>query len=73
MEENDTIGILNGYEYDELCSVGSLRDHIKHGGTVYTAAQYCDWRFNTDLRRFRFDPYTGKRIDWKEVRKMIER
>ena len=72
MEENDTIGILNGYEYDELCSVESLRDHVKHGCTVYTAAKYCDWRFNTDLRRFNFDPYTGKKIDWKEVRKMIE-
>lgn len=72
MEENDTIGILNGYEYDELCSVGSLRNHIKNEGTVYTATQYCDGRFNTDLRRFSFDPYTGKKIDWKEVRKIIE-
>lgn len=74
MEENDTIGIINAYgDREMICSIGFLRDHIKHGCTVYTAAQYCDWRFNTDLRRFRFDPYTGKKIDWTEVRKMIER
>ena len=72
MEENDTIGILNGYGHDMVCSVGFLRDHIKFGGTVYTADKYCDGRFNTDLRRFVFDPYTGKKIDWTEVRKMIE-
>ena len=73
MEENDTIGIINAYgNRDMICSIVFLRNHIKYGGTVYTATQYCDWRFNTDLRRFSFDPYTGKRIDWKEVRKMIE-
>ena len=72
MEDTDTIGILNGYFNDEECSVESLRDHVKYGGTAFTAKQYCDWRFNTDLRRFRFDPYNGKRIDWTEVRKMIE-
>lgn len=73
MEENDTIGIINAYgNRDMICSIDFLRDHIKYGGTVFTAKQYCDWRCNTNLHRFNFDPYTGKRIDWTEVRKMIE-
>ena len=73
MEENDTIGIINAYDNrGTICSIDFLRYHIKSGGTVFTAKQYCDWRCNTNLHRFNFDPYTGKRIDWTEVRKMIE-
>lgn len=73
MEENDTIGIINAYgNRDMICSIGFLSDHIKYGGTMFTAEQYCDWRCHTNLHRFNFEPYTGKRIDWTEVRKMIE-
>ena len=71
MKEQNTIGILNGYSHDELCTIGELREHISTGGTVFKPHQYCDWRYNTDLRRFSFDPYTGEKIDWKEVEKLI--
>lgn len=34
---------------------------------VYTAKEYCDRRYTTNLERFNADPYTGEKINWKEV------
>ena len=76
MTDMDTVvGIIcNGYDWDEvqLCSVAELRRDVRSRSCAYTARQYCDFRYNTNLQRFIYDPFRGTRIDWKEVRRLIE-
>ena len=71
MTTNKTIiGIITSYSVEFLCTVGELSE-IFAGQSRYTAAQYCDFRYSTNLQRFRYDPFTGKKIDWKEVKRLI--
>jgi hypothetical protein len=35
----------------------------------YTLKDYCDMRKSTDLSRFKFCPYCGKKIDWKKIKR----
>ena len=76
MTDMDTVvGIICcGYDWDDtqLCSVAELRRDMHRGACAYTARQYCDFRYNTNLQRFLYDPFRGTRIDWKEVRRLIE-
>lgn len=68
-----TIGVLSvTFEYTCVCSVEELYDFVRERGCAYTARQYCDFRFTTNLHRFVYDPYTGEKIDWKEVKRLIE-
>ena len=59
------------YEHYEIVSVRDLKDELC-GDCYYTPKEYCDFRFGTNLRRFHFDPYTGNKINWKEVKKLLE-
>lgn len=34
----------------------------------YTLKDYCDKRKSTNLTRFEFCPYCGKKIDWKKIK-----
>ena len=34
----------------------------------YTLNDYCDRRKSTNLTRFEFCPYCGKKIDWKKIK-----
>ena len=34
----------------------------------YTLKDYCDRRKSTNLTRFEFCPYCGKKIDWKKIK-----
>lgn len=72
MKESNYIGILDVWCNNKLCTIADLKSHITKGNTVYKAKQYCDWRYSTNLIRFVFDPYTGEKINWKEVRKLLE-
>lgn len=36
---------------------------------VYTLADYADRRKSTDLHRFKYCPYCGKKIDWAGIRR----
>ena len=36
--------------------------------SVYSLADYCDGRRNTDLRRFTYCPECGQKIDWKAIK-----
>ena len=38
------------------------------GIKVWTLADYCDRRKNTDLTRFKHCPECGKKIDWKALK-----
>ena len=36
--------------------------------STYTLKDYCDKRKSTNLTRFEFCPYCGKKIDWKKIK-----
>ena len=84
-EHECVIGVLPAEDDCHLVTVSLLRVHIganeefnkwcdfrgyegmKH--QVFTLADYGDKRKSTDLTRFDFCPYCGKRIDWKAIRR----
>lgn len=72
MNKDTTIGLVNDYEDTRLASIMMIAADIRRGWTCYTPKQYCDWRYSTNLERFVYDPYTGEKINWKEVRKLLE-
>lgn len=68
-----TIGVLSvTYDYTCICTVAELYDIVHDRCCIYTAKQYCDFRYATNLQRFRYDPFTGEKIDWKKVKELIE-
>lgn len=72
MTTKDTIiGMLNGYEHSQIVTVEDVRNEILNG-CYYDAIKYTDFRFGTNLERFTYDPYTGHKISWKKVRKLLE-
>ena len=84
-EHECVIGLLSDYDDLRLVTVELLRAYIGgnrkfnewcdlHGygsmkRKVFTLADYGDKRTSTDLTRFDFCPYCGKRIDWKAIRR----
>lgn len=80
MEHECVIGMIYDYDNTQLVIVAELKEHIQRENklaqwipsrtarTVWTLAQYCDRRYNTDLRRFKYCPDCGKRIDWKAIK-----
>lgn len=78
MTNNKTvIGVLcETNERTFLCSVEELYEatHCKQFQytAYFSAKQYCDFRYSTNLQRFRYDPFTGEKIDWKKVKELIE-
>ncbi len=71
MNGNTTIGVISLYYNSTLlCTIEGLEEELKHN-SFYTAKQYCDWRYSTNLQRFAYDPFTGEKIDWKQVKQMI--
>ena len=77
------IGLIYHTDYSELCTLSILRKVIdetkelneisrKYGygswNKEYTMQDYGDRRKSTNLTRFDFCPYCGKKIDWKEIR-----
>lgn len=66
-----TIGILSSFfERKTLCTLGDF-DEFYVGQNRYTADEYCDFRYSTNLQRFKYDPFTGEEIDWKEVKRIL--
>ena len=74
MTNNTTIiGVLcETYDRTFLCSVAELYEAVHDRHCRYSAKQYCDFRYATNLQRFRYDPFTGEKIDWKKVKELIE-
>lgn len=66
-----TIGIFHDYTDSHVITVEELKD--LQISTVYSPKQFCDWRCNTCLSRFIFDPYSGEKIDWKRVREILSK
>ncbi len=72
-DKNTIVGIMNDYDNSYCISLNDLFKQSKDGdknhcNSIYTMKEYGDWRFSTDLQRFNFDPFTGKKIDWKIVK-----
>ena len=66
--DNTTIGIR--YDDGNAITVEELRkDTIS---SYFTINQYCDFRYSTNIGRFNYDPYTGEKIDWKEVKRLLK-
>lgn len=71
--DNTIIGELSLYEYTGVCSVKDLREELRTDkDCIFTAMQYCDRRFSTNLFRFNYDPFTGEEIDWKKVKELLQ-
>lgn len=71
-DKNTVIGIWNDYDDTREINVEELGEMIKYGtDVVYNSSQFCDRRCSTNLTRFNFDPYTGDKIDWKVVYKIL--
>lgn len=68
--EHTYIGIFCDYEFAYPVTVLNLRNEMELG-TKWTATQYCDRRYSTNLERFNYDPWTGEKIDWKEVKRLL--
>lgn len=51
----------------------SMDEYCKSNGwptprAVYTLSDYCNRRKSTNLTKFEFCPYCGKKIDWKKIK-----
>ena len=78
------IGIKYDYENTELVTLAELKGYIEREKRLseysknsdrwqsmcnkYTLDDYCDKRKSTDLTRFNYCPFCGKRIDWKTIK-----
>lgn len=73
MKQDTIIGILHvACDVSWICSVNMLKAELAQPGCQWTARQYCDFRYSTNLHRFLFDPYTGEKLEWKEIKKLLE-
>lgn len=83
-EHTCTIGLIYDSDYCRLSTLPSLKSHIEERNRfnsfaeyvdypvrmkTFTLKDYCDRRKSTNLVRFEFCPYCGKKIDWKSIRK----
>lgn len=62
------IGIWCDYHYSPMVTLEELKDRSSILRTVYSLSDYLDWRYNTNLTRFVYCPFCGKKIDWKELK-----
>lgn len=80
-----TIGVIYCSDDIHLSTLSSLKGHVEElrrfniisdslnypiHRKEYTLKDYGDLRKSTDLVRFGFCPYCGKKIDWKYIRKL---
>lgn len=67
-----TIGQLNlAYDDAKIISVSDLLNIYEY--TVYKLADFFDCRKSTCLSRFKYDPYTGKKIEWNRLNKIFKK
>lgn len=54
-------------KYEYLCNL-YVECGLDKPKLPYTLKDYCDKRKLTNLARFNFCPYCGKKIDWKKIK-----
>lgn len=72
------ICMVYDYENTHLASLEKLKEHIKNNERMYnsfwtntkpyTLSDYADKRKNTNITRFEYCPFCGKKIDWKVIK-----
>ena len=67
-EHECIIGMYYDYNNTSLVTVNELKKIIIDWPAFYSFNDYCDKRKSTNLTRFEFCPYCGKKIDWKKIK-----
>lgn len=70
MTNETIIGLYCYVDYCDFVTVEELLRLIAMGDTTYNMADYTDWRRSTNITRFRYDPFTGEKVEWGRLRKM---
>lgn len=65
-----SICMWQSYEVAEILTFEKLKEYAKCN--FYPFKDYFDLRKNTNITHFKYCPECGKKIDWKEFRKIIE-
>lgn len=73
LDEFAIIGVFNDYDDTRLISVGDLIEYTQECNSHFSLKQYFDRRCSTNLSRFNFDPFTGKKINWSELKRYEEK
>ena len=67
-EHKCVIGMYFEYDDTQLVTVDELKALAEETLFYrYSFKDYCDRRKSTNLTRFEFCPYCGKKIDWKKI------
>ena len=72
VDENLIIGLEWGssYQVGEFIILKDLKEKLPlltmQGWNI---RRICDWRYNAFFQRFRFDPFTGEEIPWKQIKR----
>ena len=68
MEQNHEciIGLFNDYDRTALVTFNELKSLEEYSS--FNMKQYCDWRYSTNITRFVYCPFCGKKIDWKNLK-----
>lgn len=56
--------------YNEVLVPTYATEPARHLQKVWQLKDYGDFRKSTDLTRFKYCPYCGKEINWKEIKRM---
>ena len=68
-EHKCVIGMYFEYDDTQLVTVDELKALAEETlFCCYSFKDYCDKRKSTNLTRFEFCPYCGKKIDWKKIK-----
>jgi len=71
MEKETIIGLLKDGDDPRLVRFDDLKEYIKTWSPIFSLKQYFDWRYNTNLTKFIYDPFMGEKINWDELKKSI--
>ena len=67
-EHECIIGVYYDYSGTEMVTASELKRVTEEWPHFYSFKDYCDRRKSTNLARFKFCPYCGKKIDWKKIK-----
>lgn len=67
-----TIGIWYDYHYSNTITFNDLKKECLTPPIMFSLKDYLDWRRSTNITRFVYCPYCGKKIDWKGMKNSIK-
>jgi hypothetical protein len=65
-----TVGFITAENYQALVTIGELEIHATK--KKCPMSKYADLKKGGDLFHFKFDPFTGERIDWMAMKEFYE-